>query len=78
MNRTNKARTDKGPIQDLWIVRNPGDQSILADILWKTRPIDLAEYVIGAGAALWRAEETTMYTNESEARLDAEQRLASR
>lgn len=61
----------------IWVVRDANSDVELADILFKTTVDRLPEYVIGTGAATWRAERHTFYTNEVEARADAEKRLAA-
>ncbi len=63
------------PLRHLWIVRNPGPDSTLADILFRTSADDLGDYACGAGPGTWRREMHTCYLSEDEARADAEARL---
>ena len=62
-------------IRRLWVVRDPSPVSELGDIMYEVTVARLPEYVIGTGAERWRAEHTTFYTDEAEARADAEARL---
>lgn len=63
-------------IEKLWVVCDPSEDSTLDDILYATDALGLAELAIGTGAAAWKREHTTLYTEEREARRDAEGRLA--
>lgn len=63
------------PVRQLWIVRNPGPDSTLADILFRLPVDDLGDYAIGAGPGAWRSEMHSVYVSEDEARQDAEARM---
>ena len=65
-------------IDRLWVVTDPTPNSVIEDILFDTSPVRFPYYVIGTGADRWRAENTTLYTEEAEARADAEARLRNR
>ena len=63
-------------IEKLWIVRDPTAESTLDDVLSGV-PVDRLPYlVLGTGAQVWRDENTTLYTEKSEALRDALARLA--
>jgi len=63
----------------IWVVRDPSPLSIMADILYRVdSPNEMARVIIGTGYDQFMAEHTTFYTDEAEARADAEQRMANR
>ena len=62
----------------VWVVRDPSPVSELVDILFETIVAKLPAYVIGTGITQWEHENTTLYTEEGEARRDAANRLAKR
>lgn len=61
-------------LTSIWVVSDPSPVSELSDILYQTTPERLPLHVIGTGANRWQYEHTTLYTNEAEARRDAESR----
>ncbi len=63
------------PLRHLWIVRNPTSGCVLADILWEQDLDTLDNYILGIGPHLWQAECHTVWTDEDDARADAEARL---
>lgn len=65
-------------INRLWLVRDPSPVSVLADIVFETDPIKIANYIRGCLPAQWVIENHAMYTDEGEAMADARARLAAR
>ena len=73
-------------LETLWIVRDPSDNSTLADIVWEARlgagatsTLPRLDRVIqGSPPNAMLSENWMFYTEEEEARRDAERRLASR
>lgn len=63
-------------LSKIWVVIDPSPVSEMLDVLFETTVAELPLYVIGTGAAQWRKENTTLYTEEAEARRDAEARMA--
>ena len=60
----------------VWIVRDPGPESLFQDIIFAVQPAAMSEYVVGTGPARWRAEHTAIHDSENSARVDAWQRLS--
>lgn len=67
-------------INELWCVRDPGAASELGDILWLASPEELCRWAFGTpGEAIGRDfTSLAVYTEEAEARADAEKRIAAR
>ena len=71
-------------LEKIWMVTDPTPVSELADVLWETDVIDLMHWVIGSMAfhncptCRKGIETLTLYTEEAEAREDAESRLQKR
>lgn len=70
-------------IESMWCVEDPGPVSEMADICYEATVSDIVKSVRGSACAgdthgLRRLEALSIYTDESEARADAEQRLAAR
>ena len=70
-------------LEKIWMVTDPTPVSELADVLWETDVIDLMHWVIGSMAfhnctCRKGIETPTLYTEEAEAREDAESRLQKR
>lgn len=70
-------------IETMWCVRDPGHHSKLADICYQAQPKDLVAVIGGLYSAglidrIRQMESLELYTDETEARADAEQRLAAR
>lgn len=64
-------------IKKLWLVRNPSTLTESVDeICWEQDMRRLGVYVVGTGIRQYEYEEHTFYSNESEAKADAEKRLA--
>jgi hypothetical protein len=62
-------------LQTVWIVRDATPDSTLGDIFWE-QPINrLDDYIRGTPPRGWNGEKHTVYTEETEARKDAERRL---
>lgn len=63
-------------LNKVWVVRDATHlESEMADVIFCTTMDALPEYVMGTGGIVWRQEHTAVYTEESEARCDAEKRL---
>ena len=64
----------------LWIVTDPTDVSVLADICWPATLFELELQILGAAMAQYRMSEKnmTIYTDCAEAEADAESRLNAR
>lgn len=63
-------------VTKVWIVRDCDYSEVeLADFIYQTDMDRIPELIIGTGADTWRAERTAVYTEESEARADAEKRF---
>lgn len=62
----------------VWIVRDPGPLSELADVVGPCKVREFAALAIGTGHERWRQENTTLYTEEGEAVADASERIARR
>lgn len=58
-----------------WVVRDPGPNSELSDILIETSFHDLPAYVIGTGLARFQHENHQAYDNYEEAKHDAIHRM---
>jgi len=60
-----------------WVVRNPSPVSTLRDICWETNVETFAHYTLGSQmmGRVISEENTTLYTEEAEARVDAQSRL---
>lgn len=65
-------------LEALWIVRDPSPHSDVADICFSMPVPRLGDYVLGCPRGAWRGERHTVYTDEGEARADAEARLRAR
>ncbi|WP_437298617.1 hypothetical protein [Sorangium sp. So ce426] len=70
-------------IERMWCVVDPGPVAELADICFESTPADLIRstatmFFLGRGDWAERRSKIALYTNESEARTDAERRLAAR
>lgn len=65
-------------LSTVWIVRDPGPRSTLADVCF-SKPVErLGMYAVGAGALTWADEHHALYTTAAEAEADALERLAKR
>ena len=58
-------------IGSVWVVRDPGPQSELGDVVWQTTTKRLHYYVAGATIPTWEREHHAMYTERDEALADA-------
>jgi hypothetical protein len=70
-------------IETMWCVRDPGPDSELRDICFRAEPKDLVAIIAGLYSAslvdrVRQMETLGAYTDETEARADAERRLATR
>jgi hypothetical protein len=65
------AKLDK-----FWVVCDPSPNSEMGDIFWDTNLNEFADYC--AGTRDFRKRNHTIYANESEAKKDAEARMAKR
>ena len=62
-------------IKSFWVVRDPSLESEVEDIFFEATANRFAAYVIGSGLDQFRYENHSLYTEESEAKRDAEARL---
>ena len=63
-------------LNNIWVVHDPTPDSELIDILYEAKgPNELASLIIGTGLSQWKHENTTLYTEEGEAKKDAEARM---
>jgi hypothetical protein len=62
----------------VYVVRDPGSTSTLADIVWCCSTEWLARYIAGCGVEAWAAEQHTLWTTAVEADEDARARMAKR
>lgn len=66
-------------LNSIWVVHDPTHISELIDILYEAKgPNELASLIIGTGLSQWKHERTTLYSEEGEARKDAESRMKKR
>ena len=62
-------------LKTVWIVRDASPDSMLLDIFWE-QPINrIDDYIRGTPPRGWNGEKHTVYTEEAEAKKDAEKRL---
>jgi hypothetical protein len=59
----------------VWIVRDPGPQSELVDVVFDMDARRLGDYVTGAGAGVWQREHHTLFTGKDEAVAEGIRRL---
>ena len=64
-------------IQRFWIVRDPGPDSTLVDILADADAAGLARIILGTGLDVWLAERTAIYADAAEAERDAAERMSA-
>lgn len=62
-------------LQTVWIVRDATPDSTLGDIFWEQPLNRLDDYIRGTPGRAWNSEKHTVYTEEGEAKKDAERRL---
>jgi hypothetical protein len=65
-------------LDNFWVVRDPGPQSELVDVVFEMDVTRVGNYVLGAGPGTWEREHHTVFTEKDEAVAEGIRRLIQR